>query len=195
MANKVKITNQQGTQVFPITHVTAVIDNYGNSVEQILGAQTDLINQKQMEVGAVPSDNAPIKNSSHWVTSGGVYNLERKALPFNTIDVSSFPILIGGLGSGTTWLNSNRKGTYIPVNEGNVYELSVSGHAANYAYMSAYEKPAANTRMPLVSGTTRQGIADGETVTVIAPTGTKFIYLQRFQNRFRLNNRCRIGCL
>ena len=74
MANKVKITNEQGTQVFPITHVSAVIDNNGNSVEQVLGAQTDLIQQAQMEVGAVPSDLTPTKNSTHWVTSNGVFN-------------------------------------------------------------------------------------------------------------------------
>lgn len=74
MANKVKITDGQGTQVFPITHVSAVIDSNGNSVEQVLGAQTDLIQQAQLEIGAVPSDFAPTENSSNWVTSGGVYN-------------------------------------------------------------------------------------------------------------------------
>jgi hypothetical protein len=34
----------------------------------------DLINQKQLEVGAVPSDVTPTVGSSHWVTSGGVFN-------------------------------------------------------------------------------------------------------------------------
>ena len=74
MANKVKILDGQGTQVFPITHVSAVIDNNGNSVEQVLGAQTDLIQQAQLEVGAVPSDLVPTKESTNWVTSGGVYD-------------------------------------------------------------------------------------------------------------------------
>lgn len=74
MANKVKITDQNGVQVFPITHVSAVIDANGNSVEQVLGAQTDLIQQAQMEVGAVPSDLVPTKESTNWVTSGGVYD-------------------------------------------------------------------------------------------------------------------------
>lgn len=74
MANKVKITDQNSVQVFPITHVSAVIDNNGNPVDQILDAQTDLINQKQLEIGAVQSDLTPTSGSSHWVTSGGVYN-------------------------------------------------------------------------------------------------------------------------
>ena len=77
MANKVKITDGQGTQVFPITHVSAVIDNNGNSVEQVLGAQTDLIQQAQLEIGAVPSDLTPTENSSNWVTSGGIYSALR----------------------------------------------------------------------------------------------------------------------
>lgn len=53
MANKVKITDRHGTQVFPITHVSAVIDSNGNRVEQVLGAQTDLIQQAQLEIGTV----------------------------------------------------------------------------------------------------------------------------------------------
>lgn len=77
MANKVKITDGQGTQVFPITHVTAVIDNYGNSVEQVLGAQTDMIQQAQLEIGAVPSDLVPTENSTNWVTSGGIFTALR----------------------------------------------------------------------------------------------------------------------
>lgn len=72
MVNKVKITDGQGTQVFPITHVSAVVDSNGNSVEQVLGAQTDLIQQAQMEIGAVPSDLTPVPGSSNWVTSGGI---------------------------------------------------------------------------------------------------------------------------
>lgn len=176
---------ERTTQIYPKTHERAVVDNNGTTAETKFQMITDLVNQKQMEVGAVPSDLTPTAGSTNWVTSDGVYNLERKALPFNTIDVSSFPILTGGLGSGTTWLdgtNFNRKGTYIPVKEGDVCQLSVSGNASNYAYMANYETPVANGTMPLVSGTTRQSIADGATVTVTAPTGTKFIYLQTDYN-------------
>ena len=74
MATKRKLTDNAGNQFFPITHTQAVLDNYGNTVEQILDEQTELINQKQMAVGAVPSDLTPTEGSTHWVTSGGVYN-------------------------------------------------------------------------------------------------------------------------
>jgi hypothetical protein len=185
MANKVKITNAQGTQVFPITHVTAVIDSNGNSVEQVLGVQTDLIQQAQLEIGAVPSDLTPTPGSSHWVTSDGLYNLERRALPSEVIDLSSYTEITGGLGSGTNWFGGDyfdRLGKYVPVNAGDTYELSVSGHASNYAYMTTNSTPVANRQMPLVSGTSRMNIADGATIIVTPPSGTNYIYIQTNYN-------------
>lgn len=74
MTAKRKITDENGVQVFPVTHTKAVLDDNGNSVEQRLQEQMDVINQKQLEVGAVPSDLAPTAGSTNWVTSGGVYN-------------------------------------------------------------------------------------------------------------------------
>lgn len=74
MTAKKKIMDKNGVQVFPITHTKAVLDDNGNSVEQRLQEQVDLINQKQLEVGAVPSDTTPTAGSTNWVTSGGVYN-------------------------------------------------------------------------------------------------------------------------
>ena len=68
------LKDANGTNIFPRTHTKAVIDDNGNSIEQILSNQTDLINQKQLEIGAVQSDNTPTQNSQHWVTSGGVYD-------------------------------------------------------------------------------------------------------------------------
>jgi hypothetical protein len=73
MTAKRKITDKNGVQVFPITHTKAVVDDNGSSVEERLQENLDLINQKQLEIGAVPSDVAPTAGSSNWVTSGGVY--------------------------------------------------------------------------------------------------------------------------
>lgn len=73
MTAKKKITDKNGVQVFPITHTKAVLDDNGNSVEQRLQENLDLINQKQLEVGAVPSDITPTAGSTNWVTSGGLY--------------------------------------------------------------------------------------------------------------------------
>jgi hypothetical protein len=75
MTAKRKITDKNGVQVFPITHTKAVLDDNGNSVEQRLQENLDLINQKQLEVGAVPSDVVPTEGSTNWVTSGGVSNV------------------------------------------------------------------------------------------------------------------------
>lgn len=89
MTAKRKITDKNGVQVFPITHTKAVFDDNGNSVEQRLQEQVDIINQKQMEVGAVPSDITPTKGSSHWVTSGGINNLYREKNTIFDITVAS----------------------------------------------------------------------------------------------------------
>lgn len=74
MTAKKKITDSNGVQVFPITHTRAVVDDNGNSIEERLQAQTELINEKQMEIGAVPSDDEPVTGSGNWVTSDGVWN-------------------------------------------------------------------------------------------------------------------------
>lgn len=63
-----------GNQYFPQTHTKAVIDDQGNSVEGVLGMQTQLINQAQMEAGVVPSDIYPTKGSTNWATSGGIWS-------------------------------------------------------------------------------------------------------------------------
>lgn len=75
MANIRKLYEaDQTTQLMPQTHEKAVIDNNGTTAETKFHMITDLVNQKQMEVGAVPSDLTPTKDSTNWVPSGGVYN-------------------------------------------------------------------------------------------------------------------------
>lgn len=60
-------------QVYPQTHEKAVVDNNGTTAETKFQMITDLVQQAQMEVGAVPSDLTPTPNSTNWVTSGGIY--------------------------------------------------------------------------------------------------------------------------
>lgn len=61
MANKVKILDGQGTQVFPYTHTTAVLDNNGNSVEQSLGVLHDLYEAlTQSNIVVVASEDWPL---------------------------------------------------------------------------------------------------------------------------------------
>ena len=63
------------TQVYPQTHERAVVDNNGTTAETKFQMITDLVNQKQMEIGAVPSDLTPTKDSINWATSGGIYKV------------------------------------------------------------------------------------------------------------------------
>lgn len=60
-------------QILPETNERAVYDDNGTPLNNKLGKIIDLINQKQMEVGSVPSDLTPTKDSNNWVTSGGIY--------------------------------------------------------------------------------------------------------------------------
>ena len=68
-----KIIDKQGNDIYLRTHTKAVIDDNGYTAESRLQAMQDEINQKQLEVGAVPSDLTPTKGSTNWVTSGGIY--------------------------------------------------------------------------------------------------------------------------
>lgn len=61
------------TQLYPQTHEKAVVDDNGTTLESKLGAVTDLVNQKQMEMGAVPIDITPTEgHTTHVVSSDGV---------------------------------------------------------------------------------------------------------------------------
>lgn len=69
-----KITDKQGNDIYLRTHTKAVVDDNGYTAESRLQAMQDEINQKQLELGAIPSDLTPTEGSSNWVTSGGLYN-------------------------------------------------------------------------------------------------------------------------
>lgn len=62
-----------------VSTLEADLSNYCTQ-EQLSDVESDvtqleeLIQQAQLEIGAVPSDLAPTQDSSHWVTSGGVFN-------------------------------------------------------------------------------------------------------------------------
>ena len=71
---KIYEDSARAQDIYPITHEKAVIDNNGTTAETKFQMVTDLVNQKQMEVGAVPSDLTPTEGSTNWVTSGGVFD-------------------------------------------------------------------------------------------------------------------------
>lgn len=74
MAEIKKIYNNAGEQIYGQTHERAVVDNNGTTAETKFQMITDLVQQAQMEIGAVPSDLTPTEGSTNWVTSGGVYD-------------------------------------------------------------------------------------------------------------------------
>ena len=92
-----KLIDGNGNQYFPQTHTKAVVDDNGYTAESRLAAMQDEINDLQEGVVVVgegmtpvPSDLTPTKNSSNWVTSGGVYN----GVPSNTNSSGSFDLAI-----------------------------------------------------------------------------------------------------
>lgn len=183
MASKVKINDQQGTQVFPITHVSAVLDNYGNSVEQILGAQTDLINQKQLEVGAVPSDLEPTEGSSHWVTSGGIWSsLAPLGLqPYQNGEVISlselveYPCFLNT--DGTFLLTTGAKGVFVPI--GNADKITVVANVNEGYTLTKSLYSTGDTEPDYATGYTgRITISAGESETITNfPADAKYIFL------------------
>lgn len=129
MTAKKKITDNTGTQIFPITHTRAVLDDNGNSVEQRLQENLDLINQKQLEVGAVPSDVTPTAGSTNWVTSGGVKNEIDKVSKSLINDFASLKTQkeVSKSNTGYNYLYTDgSKGTSASSTY-RVYELTVTG--------------------------------------------------------------------
>ena len=61
-------------QILPETNERAVYDDNGTPLNSKLGQIVDLLNQKQLAIGSVPSDLTPTKNSTNWVTSNGVFD-------------------------------------------------------------------------------------------------------------------------
>lgn len=105
-----KITDKQGNGIYLRTHTKAVVDDNGYTAESRLQAMQDEINQAQLEIGAVPSDLTPTKNSTNWVTSGGVYN----ALPKITNTLFENTV-------STSWLSGNISNGNIVTNYANRY--------------------------------------------------------------------------
>lgn len=188
MANKVKITDRQGTQVFPITHVSAVIDSNGNSVEQVLSAQTDLIQQAQLEAGAVPSDLAPTEGSSNWVTSGGVYTaLSGKAdadSVMESVDVAAYGFPSGTEVSGVTISNgvwtaqTQRRLLFYSYIYTKGDKLHIKGHAENGSYVAFLTSNAhtVNTNVDFAEGETGwNSVGAGEEASFTIPSDCTYI--------------------
>lgn len=110
------------TQLYPITHEKAVIDNNGANLASKMGMLTDLVNQKQMDAGAVPSDLTPTIGSTNWVTSDGVAkmlpHIEETAFALTASKIIEASSTSSDFGSAISASDSNYKVTdYIDVSD------------------------------------------------------------------------------
>lgn len=125
-----KIKDKQGNDIYLRTHTKAVVDDNGYTAESRLQAMQDEINQAQLAVGAVPSDLTPTKDSTNWVTSGGMYNV----LPKKTVtlfeNTASTVWSTGNLDTASIGTYAN-KYVLLEIPEG-VSKLKVKKGASNF---------------------------------------------------------------
>ena len=147
MANIKKIYEDAArtNQIYPQTHEKAVIDSNGTTLESKLGMIEDLIQQKQMETGAVPSDLAPTKNSTNWVTSGGVWDVtfidESQTLSYDEDDCTINAVLNIDGTIETTVTNAYWISQYIPIPSWvkKIVYSGIIGTSSNFAYGYLYD--------------------------------------------------------
>lgn len=112
--------------IYPITHEKAVIDNNGTTAETKFGLLQGLINQKQLEVGAVPIDLTPTKgNTDHIVSSDGIY--ESKLFDKETVSTDTWITgTVKGAINGSTYAQytSWDYPKFIPVTGGSMVRVT-----------------------------------------------------------------------
>ena len=194
MTAKKKITDKNGVQVFPITHTKAVFDDNGNSVEQRLQEQMDVINQKQLEVGAVPSDTVPTAGSTNWVTSGGVKAaLDNKvnnddvfeSHSWDMSDEGDFSWILGTIHSdnGKAYYSSSYYHINVPVTAGLIIKLKAnSNYETTYAFLKdtnfSYPSGGADITSHYVDGEVGvHTISAGNDEIFIIPDGCNYLYI------------------
>lgn len=168
MAEIKKSYNSVGEQIYLQTHEKAVVDNNGTTAETKFQMITELINQKQMEVGAVPSDLAPTKGSTNWVTSGGVYDGMKEISDFTEVISPSLYTQIRFIIHPSTgkWLTAeSQQGSKLVAIPSGVKEiiLSPNSDVMMWSFLSAYTPAANNTSASVATGTDNRYSASEET--------------------------------
>lgn len=157
------------TQVYPQTHERAVVDNNGTTAETKFQMVTELVQQAQMEVGAVPSDLTPTAGSTNWVMSGGLYD-SLNVSEVKTIDdvvklasniIISDTTYAKGTGFGVSVLDvSKYKGLRIMVTSNTLFSI--------LAFMQSYNFPSVGTSL----GT----FATGYSARIVQEASTTVVY-------------------
>lgn len=174
-----KLIDGSGSQYFPQTHTKAVVDDYGNSVEGVLDMQTQLINQAQMEVGAVPSDVTPIENSTNWVTSDGVFNATTVGDNVE-IDLTEYTA-VRAFPNPDIWLVTNSSypyyGIFVPVKAGQKYLFTAPSETFSYYGFLTTNSYSHNANVSYATGCTRVSVSAGETVVDTAPSDARYVWI------------------
>lgn len=126
-------------EIYPITHEKAVIDNNGTTAETKFQMIKDLVNQKQMEVGAVPSDLTPTLNSTKWVTSGGIYNALYSPESITVFENSNSAIWQTGNVNSSGEIISSYANKYIIIDITNDYDYLIFQKSLSSYYMAIYK--------------------------------------------------------
>ena len=191
-------TNANNAATAAAAAVDAAIDNMEDTlnaaiaaqdaeIEEQFATQTALINQKQMEIGAVPSDLTPTAGSAHWVTSGGIFYFTNPIkvdlygggvdTPINLSGYSPTNGYIGGTGA---WTSSNSvKCLMIPVAVGAQYFNITANSSTNSSYAFLKSTTISGTSVDYATGySNRIRVEANESATNVSiPSDANFLYL------------------
>lgn len=181
MANIRKLYEADQTQLMPQTHEKAVIDNNGTTAETKFQMITNLVNQKQMEVGAVPSDLVPTIGSTNWVTSGGVYE-HRLAMdseiPSNTWVTGTVK---GAINEGAGVYKNYPSWDYpkfIPVMSGTLIRVTASSQGICRVAFVKNTTMSVDGTVPYATGeTTTHSIAANGVADFYVPSDAEYIHV------------------
>lgn len=161
-------------QIYPQTHEKAVVDSNGTTLESKLGMIEDLINQAQLEIGAVPIDLTPTRgNTDHIVSSDGIATAIK--MEYNTIDIPNAIHINKTINSSKDW-QSQGICTLVPCEEYEYVFVKANSSLNNIVAFLTIDDMV-STAAPLVSGTDRIVVTANTSSKLEIPFGTKYLYV------------------
>lgn len=170
-----KLIDGSGNQYFPQTHTKAVVDDNGYSVESRMQAVQDVVNQAQMDIGAVPNDLTPTEGSTNWVTSGGVYKALNTDTVVELVNEKSLALTNDGKWRTTSGVTHYQ----VPITAGTTYKILAN--ASNYTriyWCTSAATPVSGNTIPFCSGETGMHYTAANSYnTFTAPSDANYMYV------------------
>jgi hypothetical protein len=168
-------------EIYPLTHEKSVIDDNGTPLNSKLGMITDLVNQKQMAVGSVPSDLAPMRGSSNWVTSDGISAYTAYYKDANLGNATYPSTIINGSGVWATVTGASS--ILIPVSAGQQFKVVGNGNITGtlYAFVKSNVTTAGQSVQFATGYTGRMSESGSATFYITAPSDATYLWFM-FQN-------------